>query len=87
MRFSYYLIRDKGGYVAECVESEAAGEGKSGPEAVASLRKSLEERMSRPDAVAPPSERVEGTIELVLADDRTTGDDFKTDDKQWATSH
>lgn len=67
MRFSYRLIQDKSGYVAECVESDAQGEGKSAKEAVEQLRESLEERMFRPDAVAPPSRPTEGTIELVLA--------------------
>jgi hypothetical protein len=69
MRFSYRLIRDKNGFLAECVESEAQGEGKTAKDAVDSLRVSLEERMFRPDAVAPPSRPTESTIELVLADD------------------
>lgn len=74
MTFSYRLIRDKSGFVAECVESEAAGEGKTAKDAVDALRRSLEERMFRPDAVAPPSRPAEGTIELVLADDRSSGE-------------
>lgn len=72
MRFTYRVVRDKNGYLAECVESEAAGEGKSENEAVESLRKSLEERMFRPDAVAPPSSPAGGEIELVLAEESTT---------------
>jgi len=71
MRLSYRLVRDARGYVAECVESEAAGEGKSAREAVASLKQSLEERMLRPDAIAPPSHPTNETIELVLADGRS----------------
>ena len=70
MRFSYRLLRDARGHVAECVESDAAGEGKSEEEAVASLRTSLEERMFRPDAVAPPARPTDETIELVLVDER-----------------
>jgi hypothetical protein len=70
MRFSYRLVRDARGWVAECVESEAAGEGTSAQEAVASLRRSLEERMFRPDAVAPPSHPTADAIELVLANDQ-----------------
>ena len=69
VRFSYRLVRDARGYTAECVESEVAGEGTSADEAVASLKKSLEERMFRPDAVAPPAQPTGETIELVLADD------------------
>ncbi|MBX3213914.1 MAG: hypothetical protein KF850_17905 [Labilithrix sp.] len=69
MKFSYRLIRDKDGFVAECVESEAAGEGKTAKDAVESLRRSLEERMFRPDAVAPPSQPTKGVIELVLAEE------------------
>ena len=72
MKFSYRLVRDRNGFLAECVESEAAGEGKTAKEAVESLRKSLEERMFRPDAVAPPSRPTEGEIELVLAEDGAT---------------
>ena len=73
MRFSYRLIQDGSGYVAECCESEAAGEGKTAKDAIASLRASLEERMFRPDAVAPPQETARDTIELVLANDGAPG--------------
>jgi hypothetical protein len=73
MRFSSRLIRDKSGYVAECVECDAAGEGRSAKDAVDALRKSLEERMFRPDAVAPPSRSAEVTIDLVLAGDSPRG--------------
>lgn len=66
MKFTYRLIKDASGYVAECVESDVAGEGKSAKEAVACLRASLEERMFRPDAVAPPPETERETIELEL---------------------
>jgi len=69
MRFSYRLIVDKGGYFAECVETEALGEGKTAIDAIESLRASLAERMLRPDAVAPPSRPERVTIELVLAEE------------------
>jgi hypothetical protein len=79
MRFSYRLIRDKSGFIAECVEAEAAGEGKTEPAAVEALRPALEERMFRPDAVAPPPCPTEATIELVpegpeRPDERTSVD-------------
>lgn len=70
MLFTYRLIRDKEGFVAECVESEAAGEGKTAKDAVESLRAALEERMFRPDAVAPPSQPTATSIERVLAGER-----------------
>jgi hypothetical protein len=70
MKLHYRLVRDKSGFLAECVESEAMGEGKTAKEAIASLRKALEERMFRPDAVAPPSEPEAVHIELELAEDR-----------------
>jgi hypothetical protein len=70
MKFTYRLIKDANGYLAECVESDAAGEGKSSKEAVESLRTSLEERMFRPDAVAPPPAQPHSAIELELASDK-----------------
>lgn len=72
MKFTYRLIKDASGYVAECVESDVAGEGKTAKEAIESLRASLEERMFRPDAVAPPPEPEHATIELELASEKTT---------------
>ncbi len=67
LKFTYRLIQEAGGYVAECVESDAAGEGKTAKDAVDSLRLSLEERMFRPDAVAPPPETENAGIQLELA--------------------
>jgi hypothetical protein len=67
MKFTYRLSEDASGWLAECVESEAAGEGKTSAEAVRSLAVSLEERMLRPDAVAPPTSAEPSTIELELA--------------------
>jgi len=69
MKFTYRLIKDASGWLAECVESEAAGEGKTSKEAVESLRTSLEERMFRPDAVAPPPQTEHSTIVLELANE------------------
>jgi len=70
MKLHYRLIEDADGFLAECVESDAMGEGKTAKEAVASLENSLRERMFRPDAVAPPPEREDEAIELVLADEQ-----------------
>ena len=68
MRFSYRLIKDANGYVAECVETDAVGEGKTSSAAIGSLKTALEERMFRPDAVAPPAKQPDEEIELVLAE-------------------
>jgi hypothetical protein len=66
VRFSYRLSRGRDGRVsAECVETEVVGEGPTEDAAVASLLGLLEERMFRPDAVAPPSHEPECAIELV----------------------
>ncbi|HSO30891.1 MAG TPA: hypothetical protein VLT33_00205, partial [Labilithrix sp.] len=54
MKFTYHLRKEPSGWLADCVESDAMGEGRTECEAVESLRVSLEERMFRPDAVAPP---------------------------------
>ena len=64
MKFTYQLIEDGSGWVAECIESDTAGTGKTSGEAVESLRASLEERMFRPDAIAPPPEAEHVLIEL-----------------------
>ena len=72
MRFTYRLQEDASGWLAECVESDAMGAGKTQNDAVQSLRTSLEERMFRPDAVAPPSEESRAPIELVLSTEPTT---------------
>jgi hypothetical protein len=69
MRFTYRITRDGAVYVAECVETDAAGEGKTADDAVRSLRTSLEERMFRPDAVAPPANPARAPIELLPAND------------------
>ena len=67
MRFTYRLVGDASGWLAECEEPEAMGEGRTQAEAVEALRKALEERMMRPDAVAPPSMKpANAGIELVL---------------------
>lgn len=54
MKFSYRIGQEDGKWVAECVEVEAAGEGKSAADAVMTLRDVLAERFA-PQAVAPPS--------------------------------
>ncbi|MBS2018190.1 MAG: hypothetical protein JST00_35290 [Deltaproteobacteria bacterium] len=70
MKLTYRLVEDASGWVAECIETDAAGEGKTSQAAVEALRKALEERMFRPDAVAPPSKTEREVIELTLASER-----------------
>jgi hypothetical protein len=65
MKFTYRLMQDRDTWVAECLEADAEGEGKTEHEAIESLKKSLEEHMFRPDAVAPPSRPTESPIQLV----------------------
>jgi hypothetical protein len=55
LRFSYRLIKDANGFVAECIESDAVGEGKTSAAAIESLRMALKERMFRPES--PPISR------------------------------
>jgi hypothetical protein len=74
MKFTYRLQKDASAWLAECVECDAMGEGRTQTDAVLSLRASLEERMFRPDAVAPPPEEAHGTIELELACEPVTRD-------------
>lgn len=67
MNFTYRIVEDDGRFVAECVESEAQGEGKTVDDAVASLKESLHVRMFRPDAIAPPEQEPHEKIVLRLA--------------------
>lgn len=67
MKFTYQLVQETNGWVAECIETDAVGEGKTAEAALVSLKRSLEERMFRPDAVAPPSGDERAPIELVPA--------------------
>ncbi len=65
MRFAYRVVVDSDGVVAECLEADVEGVGKTEKEAVESLRTALEEHLLRPDAVAPPSEPRREKIDLV----------------------
>jgi hypothetical protein len=69
VHFTYRLERDDedGQFWAECVELDIAGEGSDEKAAVDSLRELLEERLYRPDAVAPPAAEPLMRIELSRA--------------------
>lgn len=68
MRMTYRIVPEDGGFTAECLESDVAAAGKTEADAVASLQTALEERLLRPDAIAPPSRPANTTIELVRTD-------------------
>ena len=67
MNFTYRIVEDDGCFVAECLESDAQGEGKTQNAAVESLRSALSERMFRPDAIAPPDVDTTEPIHLSMA--------------------
>lgn len=67
MLFTYRLLLDGAGWVAECVEATASGEGMTAAEAISHLREALEDHL-RPEAVALPSEREPDNIELAPAE-------------------
>lgn len=66
MNLTYKLVHDGDRWLAECVESNAAGEGTTEGEAVKSLEKALRENMFRPDAIAPPPHPEQETTPIVL---------------------
>jgi hypothetical protein len=68
VRYTYRLDPDDGGFYAQCVEVDLAGEGKTRAAAVESLREALRLRLASPEAVAPPSIAGEHRIELAEAD-------------------
>lgn len=53
-----------GGFLAECIELDAAGEGATRDEAVRQLRESILDRMRSTEAIAPPSKAPSVVIEL-----------------------
>lgn len=65
-RYTYRLTTADGGYLAECIEISAAGEGNTRDAAISSLRESIVERMST-EAVAPPSHETRAAVELIEA--------------------
>lgn len=66
MKFTYRIVERTSSFLAECVESDAIGEGGTRAEAIEALRAAIEERMFRPDAVAPPPRVSATSIELEL---------------------
>lgn len=65
-RYTYRLTPADGGYLAECVEIDAQGEGATREIALDSLRQAITERMT-PEAVALPSQSPQSSVELIEA--------------------
>jgi hypothetical protein len=68
MKVSYRLVASPQGWIAECVEADAEGQGETAEAAVFELRQALAARL-RPEAVAPPPSPLPAPdIELVRVD-------------------
>ena len=55
MKYTYRLTTDADGVAATCVEMDVSASGLTSAEAVAALRDAICERLTRVEAVAPPS--------------------------------
>lgn len=67
MKVSAVLTQTSELWLAECEEVDRTGEGRTPEEAIASLRQELREYFDV-EAVAPPAQRVQETIEIVIVD-------------------
>jgi hypothetical protein len=66
MKVTAVLTQTSGRWLAHCEEVDLAGEGDTPDQAVASLRDALREYFGHAEAVAPPSEQPESSIEIEL---------------------
>jgi hypothetical protein len=66
-RLTYRMQAVSTGYFAECCEMEVASEGLSRAEAVDALRTALRDRLSEPNAVAPPASGCSTEVSLTEA--------------------
>jgi hypothetical protein len=73
--YHYRSQRTGEGVVVSCVEMNLAADGPTHAKALEALRTAMAERLSRPEAVAPPSHPTPVQIELRPA----TADDEPTD--------
>jgi hypothetical protein len=69
MRYTATLDRTSSGFVAQCVEIDALGEGSTREAAIRSLRTELEDQMSHVEGIAPPAVPAEISVDLVVAED------------------
>lgn len=66
-RYTYRLGPSDGGFLAECVEIDAEGEGATREAAIDALREAIRERMQSAEAVAPPPSQPKAAVELIEA--------------------
>ena len=69
MKYTYRLATDADGVAATCVEMDVSASGATAAEAIAALRDAICERLTRVEAVAPPSSVSVPDIELEAARD------------------
>ena len=55
MKYTYRLTNDADGVAATCVEMDVSASGPTAAEAIAALHDAICERLTRVEAVAPPS--------------------------------
>jgi predicted RNase H-like HicB family nuclease len=67
VRYTYLLSAVDSGIYAECVELDAAGEGKTREEAVEALREALRGILGAAEAVAPPAAATSHHVVLIEA--------------------
>lgn len=69
MRYTARLNRTSSGFVAQCVETEALGEGSTKEGALQSLRTELEDQLSHVEGMAPPPEPTTISVDLLVVDE------------------
>jgi predicted RNase H-like HicB family nuclease len=68
MKVTAIVSQTHEGWLAQCEETDCAGEGATPEQALAELRVALEEYFGHSEAVAPPAEEPRETIEIVVVD-------------------
>ena len=69
MKYTYRLARDSEGFAATCVEMDVSAAAPTQAGAIAALREGIYERLTRVEAVAPPTSVPVPSIDLELARD------------------
>jgi hypothetical protein len=68
MRFAAIVSQVGERWLAQCEEVDRAGEGRTPDEAIACLREALQEYFGHAEAVAPPAQLPDESIEIVVVD-------------------